>query len=33
MAEYKTILQDGYTVDNITKNISLHNSDADLHIF
>ena len=29
MPEYKTILQDGYTVDNITKNISLHNSDVE----
>ena len=26
MPEYKTIFKDGYTVDNITKNISLHNS-------
>ena len=29
MPEYKTILQDGYTVDNIIKNISLHNSDVE----
>lgn len=29
MPEYKTILQDGYTVDNITKNIILHNSDVE----
>lgn len=27
MPEYKTIFNDGYTVDNIIKNISLHNGD------
>ena len=27
MPEYKTIFNDGYTVDNITKNISLHNNE------
>ena len=29
MPEYKTIFKDGYTVDNITKNISLHNSNLE----